>query len=522
MAGASLAVHGATSGWWSSTRGKVLSGVGAGVLSRLVTPGLVDEVLAEAGQVAAAEAAAAGAELARRRCRALPGRVGVYFVLGLWLFAAEPYQGVVRKLTSGLRGRLAAAGWQVPAATALTGVRRRVGERPLELLFWRLAGALTPVAAPWSHVCGRLVMAWDGTTIRAPASPANLAAFGVPGRKGPAACPRLRLVTLIAAGTRAVAGAATGPLGTGERALAAGLLGCLRPGMLLLADRGFYCFWLWRDAAATGADLLWRVKRSQQLTPARALGDGSWLAVIPDPAAVAARNDRNGKRRRRGSRLPPDTGPLPGITVRVIEFTVTITTSDGRARTEPYRLITTLLDPAAAPAAALAACYARRWAIEISYRELKICLHGPGRILRSRTPALARQELWAALIIYQAIRAIICTAAAGAGLDPARLSFTTALRAIRDTLPAARDHPADALAETEADLLASLVPERPGRVCIRAVTEPGSAFPSRPARTRPLPHQARYTLTITRPPQPPPHPRPPATTHPPNPARHPP
>ncbi len=186
-----------------------------------------------------------------------------------------------------------------------------------------------------------------------------------------------------------------------------------------------------------------------QHAPARdpGAGDGSWLSVIPSPQQVQARCSRNGKRRRRGSRLPPDTRPLPGITVRVIEFTITVTTSDGTRTTEAYRLITTLLDPAAAPAASLTAGYAWRWAIETGFREFKTYLRGPGRVLRGRSPALARQELRAYLVIYQAIRAVICAAAASC-LDPYRISFTTALRAIRRTLPAARTRPAAALAET--------------------------------------------------------------------------
>jgi hypothetical protein len=472
------------------------------VLSRFVPPGLVDEVLAEAGEIAAAEAAAADVPAARQRCRMLPGRVCVYFVLGLCLFSDLPYAEVARSLSSGLREVLAAAGWQVPASTALTGARRRVGERPLELLFGRLCSALTPAAAPWSHVCGRLAVAWDGTTIKAPATGENRAALGRAGRKSQAARPQLRLVALAACGTRALAGAAVGPYRTGERALAARLLGGLAPGMLLIADRGFYSWALWNAAAATGADLLWRVQSSMHLPVARELGDGSWLSAIPSPAQVQARCDRNGKRRRRRSKLPPDTGLLPGITVRVIEFTITVTTGDGTRTTELYRLITTVLDPAAAPAASLAAGYARRWAIETGFREFKTYLRGPGKILRSRTPDLARQELWAYLVIYQATRAVICAAAASAGLDPDRISFTTALRAIRRTLPAARTRPADALAETEADLLASLLPERDARICPRAVREPRSPFPAR-RHDQPAARHARYALTITGPARPP-------------------
>jgi hypothetical protein len=483
-------------GRWSSIRGKVLAGVRIGVPARWVTPGLVDEVLAEAGQ------AGPGGQ----RFRALPARLGVYFVLGLCLFSGVPYREVLKDLVSGLGGALAAAGWQPPSSTALTGVRRRLGEKPFELLLGRLRGPLSPGTAPWSHICGLLAVAWDGTTVAAPASAANIACFGrLRGSKG-GHYPQVRLVTLIACGTRALAGAAMGPVrgkGSGEQVLARDLLGGLREQMLLLADRNFYGYWLWRAAAGTGADLLWRVKASLHLPVVRPLPDGSWLSVIPDPAAVRRRTVRNGKRRRRGSTLPPDTAPVPGITVRVIEFWLTITADDGTVRTERYRLITTLADHRRYPAAALAAGYAWRWAIETGFAEFKTCLRGPGRILRGRTPELARQELWAYLVIYQVIRAVICLAAASAGLDPDRISFTAALHAVRRTLEPARTSPDAALAETEAAILTELIPERHGRLCVRAVTRPSSPFPSKRNANGPLSQHAECTVTIRCPDQPP-------------------
>jgi Insertion element 4 transposase N-terminal/Transposase DDE domain len=475
-------------GQWSSMRGRGLAAIGIGVPSRWVTPGLVDEVLAEAG--------AAGG-----RFRALPGRLGVYFVLGLCLLSDRAYRQVLEDLASGLGRALAAAGWQVPASTALTGLRRRLGERPFELLFRRLAGPLAAGTAPWSHIGGLLVAAWDGTTVEAPASEANIAAFGRPGGRRGGHYPQVRLVTLIACGTRALLGAAAGPLrGCGERALAGELLSQLRRGMLLLADRGFYSYQLWNAAAGTGADLLWRVSARVSLLPVRPLPDGSWLAHVNDPAEVARRARRNGARRRRGSALGPETGPLPGITVRVIESWLTITVA-GRTRTERYRLITTLTDHRRYPAAALAAAYARRWAAETGFAELKTALLG-GRALRGRTPDLARQELWAALAVYQALRAVIALAAAGT--DPGRLSFTAALHAVRRTLTAARADPAAALAETEASITAVPVPRREGRVCVRAVTQPSSPFPSRRNAKDPLSQHARYTVTIRPPNQVPP------------------
>jgi len=487
---------------WLSCRGRVLSRAGIGVLTWVVAPDLVD--------------AAVGDGLAwEMRLRALPSRLGVYFVLGLCLFSHLPYGEVLREMTSGLETALTAAGWQVPATTALTRVRRRVGEKPLESLFRRLCPAPPPGRSPWSHICGLLAVAWDGTTVDGEDSPANTAAFGKPGAgsrrpaageqeqgKDAAAYPQLRLVALVACGTRALLDAAFGPArgkGTGERALAGQLLGSLRPGMLLLADRNFYSYQLWNTAAAAGAQLLWRVKTSIHLPVAADLPDGSYLAHINDPRAVQARLHKNGTRRRRGSALPPDTTPLPGITVRVIEFILTVTTDDGGIRTERYRLITTLTGWQACPAADLAAGYAWRWAIETGYREFKTYLRGPGRRLRGQTPDLARQELWAYLIIYQAIRVLIARAAAGPGLDPDRISFTATLHAARRTIGTARASMTTALAATEAAILTSLVPQRDGRVCPRAVNKPVSPYLSKHNHTGPLSQHASYTATTTTP-----------------------
>jgi len=491
---------------WSSRRGRVLSRTGIGVLGWVIGPDLVDE--------------AVGDGLAwEMRLRALPSRLGVYFVLGLCLFSDLPYGEVLRKLTCGLETVLAAAGWRVPASTALTAVRRRIGEKPLESLFGRVCSALSPGRSPWSHVCGLLAVAWDGTTVAAEASAANTAAFGKPGARkrrpaagpgengtaaaGPAgACPQLRLVTLVACGTRGLLDAAFGPArgkGTGEQQLARQLLASLGRGMLLIADRGFYSYPLWTAAAGTGAHLLWRARNDMHLPVLADLPDGSWLTRINDPRAVRARTHKNGKRRRRGSPLPPENGPLPGTIVRVIAFTLTVTADDGSTRTERYRLLTTLTGWRACPAADLAAGYARRWAIETGYRECKTYLRGPGRRLRGRTPDLARQELWAYLITYQAIRAVIARAAAGAGLDPDRISFTATLHAARRTLPAARDHMHTTLAAIEAEILTTLIPERHGRIYPRAVTKPISPYPSRTSRPGPISQHAQYTITTTTP-----------------------
>jgi Transposase DDE domain/Insertion element 4 transposase N-terminal len=478
-----------------------------GILAWFVPPSLAGEVAREAAAERDAALAAAGGKVPRRRVRLLPPWLAVYFTLALCLLARLPYQDALRSLAGD-----GAAGLAVPSTTALTAARRRLGERPLELLFRRVAGVLLPSRDPWATVGGLLVAAWDGTTLKVPATPENIAALGRPrhggGRKAPAAgkngkdekappgeghYPQMRVVALIACGTRALLGAAIGPLADGEQKLAAALTGCLQPGMLLLADRGFWSLALWQTCAATGAHLLWRVKSDIRLPVRQQLPDGSWLTVVNGTREAHRRNMRNANRRSRGSRLPQETGPLPGdVTVRVIEFLITLTCDDGTTRTERYRAVTTLLDWRRYPAADLAAAYARRWGIESAYREAKSYLAG-GRILRSRTPDLARQEAWALLITYQAIRALICHAAAGT--DPGRLSFTAALNAARRTLGS----PTAALAAAGSEILASPLPGRAPRTCARALADPTRRYPARNGKPQPLPQAASYALTITPP-----------------------
>lgn len=477
-----MRVHAARGSGWGSSAGRVLALAVMGPLAGVVPPGLVDGVLAECGAV-------------QRRFRVLPARLGVYFVLGLCLFRGLGYPAVLRELTAGLEGRLAGAGWGFPSGTALSRLRGRLGEAPFAALLGALASPLAGAAGEAGRACGLLAVGWDGTVLEVPASAANVAALG---RQRGTHYPRVRVVALVACGTRAVLAAAAGA--AGERELAAGLTGALRAGMLLLADRGFYSAQLWAAAAGTGADLLWRVSRNLDLPALRVLPDGTWLSAVPDPAEVhRAANRRYYRRtttRPRKVARPRKTRATP---VRVIAFTLTVASAGGGTRDEHYRLVTTLLDPAAAPARELAAAYARRWAVETAFAELKTYLRGgPGTVLRSGDPAGVRQELWAFLVIYQAIRIVICAAAAGAGLDPERVSFTTALHAIRRH--AGHRDPAAARAAVEADILdpRSLVRHRPGRAYPR-ITRRAAPAPTRAGTSSPAPVRQAITITITTP-----------------------
>ncbi|WP_449063851.1 transposase [Planomonospora algeriensis] len=130
-------------------------------------------------------------------------------------------------------------------------------------------------------------------------------------------------------------------------------------------------------------------------------------------------------RLRDDARSERDLDPDLAVIVRVVDYTV----PDRRG--EHIRLITTILDPAEATAEQLAACYQERWEAETGFAQLKIHLRGPGRVLRSRTPDLVRQEIWAYLLTHWALATLICTAATAAGVDPDRITFLATLRIVR-------------------------------------------------------------------------------------------
>jgi Insertion element 4 transposase N-terminal/Transposase DDE domain len=435
-----------------------------------------------------------------QRRRLLPAAGVVVFVLGCCLFAGEGYGEVARKLAGWLSPLAGPGGWRVPGTAALARARRRAGPAPLRVLFSRLAGPLAMADMPGVFAFGRLLAALDGTVLQVPHTPANIAAFGPPPvRHGSGGYPQVRLVTLAACGTRGLIdamfrGRCAARSSEQDLARTIAARGRLGRGMLVLADRNFCGYPVAACLTATGADVLLRAKSSQRFPVLDVLPDGSYLSVLPDPAAVRAWSHRNGERRRRGSLLPPDSrSRLPGITIRVIEAAITITPAGGTPRSEQYRLITTMLDPAQAPALQVATCYAQRWEIETSYRELKVFTRTPGQVLRSCDPAGAAQEIWALLCACQLICAARTAAAATtSGLDPDRISATVTLRAVRRALTTTPAAPAAITTEA----LAQLLPLRRHRSYPRAMNT--STAKRRAARTG-LTGSITYTITVTTP-----------------------
>ena len=381
---------------------RITDHISLGVVAKTFPAATVREVLDATGK-------------AGKRQRDLPSHVVVYYVIALSLYMNSSCREVLRCLLEGLQWlRGPSSPLKVTGKSGISQARTRIGWEPLQ----RLHDAIvTPIAVretkgAWYR--GRRLGSLDGSTLDIADDPANDEEFGRPSAsRGNSAYPQIRFVSLVESGTHVLFGTKMAGYGTSELALAVDVLPSLRPGMLCLADRNFFGFAFWNRARDTGADLLWRIKCNARLPRETPLPDGSYLSRI-----YASERDRRHK--------------ANGVTVRVIDYRL-----EGVADAESlYRLVTTILDPAAAPAEELAALYHERWEIETALAELKTHLRGARIVLRSKTPDLVRQEFHGLMMAHFAVRSLIHDAALRADEDPDRLSILHAVRVIRRKLPA--------------------------------------------------------------------------------------
>lgn len=376
---------------------RVTDYVTLGVVAQKIPRSAVDRVLDETGKQS-------------QRQRQLPAHVVMYYVIALALFMDVAYGEVLRCLVEAL-------GWlglpverlRTTGKSGISQARSRLGSEPVRRLYEQVVQPLAEKQTQGAWYRDWRLISLDGTTLDVADQQANAEAFGRPGASRGGSCfPQIRLVSLLECGTHVLFGASVGPYGAGESTLAQDAIRSLKPGMLCLADRGYFSYALWTSSASTGADLLWRLKSNVATDCLTRLSDGSYLTQIY----------RSSKHRRHG-REP--------VTIRVIEYTL-----EGLGDAEPlYRVATTILDEAQAPAADLAALYHERWEIENAFDELKVHLRGPRIVLRSKTPELVIQELYGLLLAHFAVRALMHEAALEAGIDPDRLSFTHSVRVLR-------------------------------------------------------------------------------------------
>ena len=314
-----------------------------------------------------------GTGKASLRQRDLPAHVVVYYVIALALYMQASYREVLRCLLEGIQWLVdPSVALKVAGKSGISQARTRLGWKPLSDLYDAVVTPIAVRATKGAWYRDWRLVSLDGSTLDVADEQANDLAFGRPGSsRGGSAYPQIRFVALVENGTHVLFGSRMAGYGTGEITLAKAVLVGLRKGMLCLADRQFFGFALWQEALATGADLVWRIKRNMRLSCDRRWPDGSYESRI-----YASERDWRHK--------------TNGVIVRVVDYRL-----EGVAEAEPiYRLVTSILEPDKAPAQELAALYHERWEIETALDELKTHLRGAKIVLRSKTPDLVRQEFY--------------------------------------------------------------------------------------------------------------------------------
>jgi hypothetical protein len=375
--------------------------ISLGVLTKAIPMERIQSVLKETGK-------------ASQRQRDLPAHVVVYYVIALALYMQSSYREVLRCLLEGIQWLTdPTAALKVAGKSGISQARTRLGSEPVRQLHDAIVGPIAVASTRGAWYRGWRLVSIDGSTLDVADEQGNQRAFGRPAAsRGQSAYPQVRFVSLVEGGTHVLFGNRVAGVATGEITLARQVISGLQKGMLCLADRNFYGFKLWSEAAATGADLLWRVKTNLRLPCEQRLADGSYLSRVYG-------SKRDFRRRQNG------------VVVRVIEYQL-----EGVAQAEPlYRLITTILDPDQAPAPELAALYHERWEIETALDELKTHLRGARIVLRSKTPELVQQEFYGLMMAHYAIRGLMHEAALKADVDPDTLSYLHAVRVVRRKLP---------------------------------------------------------------------------------------
>ena len=360
-----------------------------------IDPVFVEEALAATGK----------ATVRRRR---LPAEQVLWLVIGMALMRNESLERVVTWLNLALP---AERGRQV-AKSAIAQARQRLGEDPVAYLFAVTAATWAFESAARHAWRGLSLFGLDGSTLRVPDSSENWQSFGGQpsnGVRSGSAYPTVRLVGLMALRSHILAGLVFADYATGEITLAQEMWRELPDDSLTIVDRNFLVATWLTQLVASGTNRHWltRAKSTTRLRTVKRLGPNDSLVEIQLSDAT----------RRAHRDLPPTW------VVRAIRYQ--------RKGFRPSILVTSLVDPAAYPAAEIVALYHERWEIELGYDEIKTHLLAREETIRSRTPAGVRQEIWGIALAYNLVRLEMERAADSAGIEPTRISFVNALALIR-------------------------------------------------------------------------------------------
>jgi hypothetical protein len=296
--------------------------------------------------------------------------------------------------------------------------RQRLPEKLLADLARGSGGELQREVPPSDLLGGRPIKIADGTTLSMPDTPANQKAYPQQrGQKPGLGFPLLRLVGLIGLSCGAVLDVAMGPYRgkqTGETALLRQLLDHLEAGDILLTDALFSNYWTIALLCEHGVDLLGRHggTRRVDFRQGRRLGPQDHVVLWHKPLRPSWMSQKLYR-------------SLPEV-LRLRETRVEVSQKGFRCRA--LLLVTTLLEAQVYPRQELALAFRSRWHAELDLRSIKHVMQMD--VLRCKSPAMVRKEIWMHLLAYNLIRKLMAQAAATAGVCPRDLSFKGTLQTL--------------------------------------------------------------------------------------------
>jgi hypothetical protein len=347
------------------------------------------------------------------------------------------------------------------------------------------AAGAEKAAALWRGLRVRVI---DGTSVSLPDTAKNQRAYPQPGAQKPGCgFPVLKLVGVFSLATGVLLDYAKGNKHQHELNLLQKLLDQFKAADLVLGDRGFNSYTLLALLLLRQAHGLFRLhqRRPADLRKGKRLGKNDrlmvwrkpWLWQRPRYLSKAV-----------WKRIPQE------LSVRVVRFTLAVP----GFRAQSVTLVTTLLDPVAYPAQELARLYARRWQIELWFRDLKTSMGMEA--LRCKSPRMVHKELEIFLIAYNLIRCLMAQAGAIHAVALERLSFKGTMDSVRQfSLAIAQASSKKKQKQLMAQLLEVIardeVPDRPGRREPRAVKrrpKPYQLLNQPRERMKELPHRSKY------------------------------
>jgi hypothetical protein len=328
-----------------------------------------------------------------------------------------------------------------------------------------VAAAGEKTAELWHGLRPKLI---DGTTVSAPDTSKNQRAYPQSRSQKPGCgFPLIRLVGVFSLATGVLLDYAKGNKHQHELRLLWKLLEGFKPGDLAVADRGFCSYVLLALLPLRGVAALFRLhqRRPADLRQGKRLGKNdrlfTWLKPLQKPRWLP---------QSWWKKIPAQ------LTVRVIRFQLC---SPGY-RPESVTLVTTLLDAQKYSAQDIAQLYARRWKIELWFRDIKTSMGM--EVLRCKSPQLLHKELEMFFIAYNLIRCLIVEAGAINDVALERMSFKGTVDSVRQfSLAIAQARSQSKQQQLIVELLEVIardqVPERPDRREPRAVKRRPKAFP---------------------------------------------